>query len=210
MGIWSAIPLVVIVASATVFHYDWANALVYRGMGEEPPPGRSGPGSARSPSESRAAVDAGDHLSLDELLRRAAVEAPGWRKLTLALPAADAAVVQFTLDRGNGGQPQRRRDLTLDRKTGQVVSSQPFASDSPGRKARTMLRFLHTGEALGIAGQTVAGIVSATSAVMVWTGIALAWRRLIVPSFRRRKLARGRRASDPAWRQTEAQRRSRL
>lgn len=193
MGIWSAVPLLVIVSSATVFNYGWANALVYRSVGEEPPPPRSGaPGPAQQAVADLPAQAAGASLPLDELLARAAAEVPGWKRITLTLPAAGAAAVQFTLDRGNGGQPQYRRDLTLAAANGEVVASQPFSSVSPGRRIRTMLRFLHTGEALGVAGQTIAGIVSATSAVMVWTGIALAWRRLVSPFFRRRKLARGR------------------
>jgi uncharacterized iron-regulated membrane protein len=48
------------------------------------------------------------------------------------------------------------------------------------------VRFLHTGEVLGIAGQTIAGLVSLTSLFMVWTGLALAWRRLIVPLYRKK------------------------
>ncbi|MEX2124751.1 MAG: PepSY-associated TM helix domain-containing protein [Woeseia sp.] len=186
VGIWSAIPLVVIVASATVFNYDWADNLVYRIAGEEPPPPRGGPASARPAPESPAASR--NAMPLDRLIARAAAEVPGWRKLTLTLPVGGAAA-EFTLDRGNGGQPQYRQDLTLAAATGDIVESTPFSSVSPGRQARSMLRFLHTGEALGIAGQTIAGIVSATSAVMVWTGISLAWRRLISPFFRRRRLA---------------------
>jgi uncharacterized iron-regulated membrane protein len=50
-----------------------------------------------------------------------------------------------------------------------------------------MLRFLHTGEALGLAGQTIAGLVSLSSAIMVWTGLALAWRRLVRPQLRRHR-----------------------
>jgi uncharacterized iron-regulated membrane protein len=67
-----------------------------------------------------------------------------------------------------------------------VQSWAPFSSQPPGQRLRTWIRFLHTGEALGIVGQTIAGVVSATSVIMVWTGLALAWRRLIVPLFRRR------------------------
>jgi uncharacterized iron-regulated membrane protein len=52
------------------------------------------------------------------------------------------------------------------------------------------VRFLHTGEALGIVGQTIAGLVSFTSVLMVWTGIALAWRRLVSPLFRRKPATR--------------------
>ena len=62
----------------------------------------------------------------------------------------------------------------------------PFSSQTPGQRLRSWIRFLHTGEALGIVGQTIAAIVSATSVIMVWTGLALAWRRLISPLFRRR------------------------
>jgi hypothetical protein len=41
----------------------------------------------------------------------------------------------------------------------------------------TRLRYLQTGEALGIAGQTVAGLVSAGAAFPVFTGLSLSWRR---------------------------------
>ena len=36
-GFWAAIPLLVIISTATVFNYSWANNLVYRLAGEEPP-----------------------------------------------------------------------------------------------------------------------------------------------------------------------------
>lgn len=53
------------------------------------------------------------------------------------------------------------------------------------------MRSLHTGAALGIIGQTIAGLVSLTSLVMVWTGLALAlalaYRRLVVTPLRRRR-----------------------
>jgi uncharacterized iron-regulated membrane protein len=39
------------------------------------------------------------------------------------------------------------------------------------------MRFAHTGEVLGLFGQTIAGIATAGSVVLVWTGIALALRR---------------------------------
>jgi uncharacterized iron-regulated membrane protein len=61
----------------------------------------------------------------------------------------------------------------------------PFQSQSPGRQARSWLRFLHTAEALGPLGQTIAGLASLTSVIMVYTGLALAYRRQIVPLFKR-------------------------
>lgn len=200
-GIWSAVPLAVVVATAVVFSYPWANALVYRSFGEEPPArgaGRGGPPAA-SPTDRAAANNAAARaaegftsndapLPLDALIERASAHVQDWRTLTIDLPPDGAArpTVRIAVDQGNGGQPQRRHTLVLDAYTGEVAAWQPFASQTPGQQARSWIRFLHTGEALGVAGQTVAGIVSLTSVIMVWTGLALAYRRLIAPLFRRR------------------------
>jgi uncharacterized iron-regulated membrane protein len=198
-GAWSVTPLIVIVASATVFSYGWANDLVYRSFGEQPPVRGEAPASGAQPRATHALTGM---LSLDALAARAAAAVPGWKKLTLTLPVAGSREVQFALDRGNGGRPQHRRELLLDAASGAVVASRPFSSETPGRQARSIIRFLHTGEALGMAGQTVAGIVSLTSTIMVWTGLALACRRLIVPLWARRGKRRrrdaGERAADSA------------
>ncbi len=83
----------------------------------------------------------------------------------------------FTIDKGDGGQPHLRSTLTLDGRTGEVTRYETFADLTLGRRIRNTMRFAHTGEALGIPGQTIAGIVSAGGAVLVWTGLSLALRR---------------------------------
>jgi uncharacterized iron-regulated membrane protein len=189
-GIWSAIPLAVVVATATVFSYPWANDLVYRAVGEEPPRqgggGGGGGGRAPGPAETAAAGTPIARLGYDALLARAAAQGE-WRTLTLNIPAdPGAATIRIGIDQGNGGQPYLRHTLTLNGSTGAVDTWVPFSSQTTGQKARSWMRFLHTGEALGLVGQTVAGLVSFTSILMVWTGLALAWRRLVQPLFRRR------------------------
>jgi len=189
-GIWSALPLAIVVASSVVFSYPWANNLVYRSVGEEPPV-RSARGSPDGASRraipggveaSHGPTTAAARLSYDALLAKAAERAGNWRTITLQLPSSDAdTTLRFSIDQGNGGQPQRRQSITLDASTGEVREWLPFAAQPTGQKARTMIRFLHTGEALGVAGQTVAGVVSAASLIMVWTGLALAYRRLVAP-----------------------------
>jgi uncharacterized iron-regulated membrane protein len=196
-GIWSAVPLAVVVATATVFSYPWANNLVYRAFGEEPPArGGGGSGGRGQQTAAAAPITEWGHgtglsvLGLDALFERAAAHG-NWRTLTLTLPTdASATTVRFAIDAGNGGQPQLRHTLTLDATNGAVAAYVPFSSQTPGQQARLWVRFLHTGEALGIVGQTIAGIVSFTSLIMVWTGIALAWRRLVSPLFRRRPATR--------------------
>ena len=64
-----------------------------------------------------------------------------------------------------------------------------FADQTPGRRLRSWLRFAHTGEYYGLTGQTVAGLVSAGGVVLVWTGLALALRRLTAWIGRRRQTA---------------------
>jgi uncharacterized iron-regulated membrane protein len=187
IGFWSAVPLAAIVAGGVVISYPWATALVYRVYREEPPaPGGGALARGGGPGgRPRAGVEHGRHephtpvalVSLETLVAKAEAQMPEWRSISVALPAADAQRVTLTLDAGDGGQPHKRATLTLDRKTGDVVRWEPYSSQSPGRRARTWLRFAHTGEVYGIAGQTLAGVVTSGGAVLVWTGLALALRR---------------------------------
>ena len=181
-GIWIAVPLIIVIATAAVFSYGWASDLVYRSFGEEPPTrGRGG-----NPPAVATLAEGADPLSLDQLLQHATAGTPEWRTVTLNMPDDGAAVVTVRVDEGTGGQPQYRMDRDLDRSSGAIIAERPFSAASPGRQARIFIRFLHTGEALGVAGQTIAGIVSLLSLIMVWTGLALSWRRLISPLLQRR------------------------
>jgi uncharacterized iron-regulated membrane protein len=174
------------VATATVFSYPWANDLVYRAVGEEPPRGGGPRGQEASVVQDGTAIE---RLGYDALLARAAAHGE-WRTLTLSIPSdPEAPTVRVGIDQGNGGQPYLRHNLTLDASTGAVETWAPFSSQSTGQRARSWVRFLHTGEALGIVGQTIAGLVSFTSILMVWTGLALAYRRLVQPLLARRKPA---------------------
>lgn len=172
-GIWAAIPLIVIVATATVFYYPWANNLVYRLAGEAPP--ARGQASAEIPVD----VAPGNPLPIESLFAIAAEQVPNWRSIEFTLPEPDSATLDFSIDQGNGGQPQKRHSLTLDASTGDVANWAPFTSQSAGRQARSWVRFLHTGEALGIVGQTIAGLASLAGVVMVWSGLVLAMQRLL-------------------------------
>lgn len=208
IGIWTAVPLVVVVATATVFSYGWANDLVYLSVGEPPPSrtrGAAPPQGARAaplvaPTEAAQQASASEALSgrgshaasrpplgLDALLENAiAFAGDDWQRITLNLPQAEHHYVGFRIDRGNGGQPQHRHDIVLDTRSGALTESKPFQTLSAGQRLRSIVRYLHTGEVLGLPGQTIAGLVSLTSVLMVWTGLALAYRRLVAPLFRRR------------------------
>jgi uncharacterized iron-regulated membrane protein len=172
IGFWSLIPLFLVVISATVISYPWASNLAYRIAGEDPPPP-----AARPSAPARGAVPEVSTTGVNGLFSRAAEFTPGWQSITLRFPANDEAPLTFAIDHGMGGEPQKKANLTLNRQTGEVVKWEPFTSFGPGRRFRTILRFTHTGEVLGVIGQTVAGIVTFGTIFLFWTGIALALRR---------------------------------
>ena len=178
IGFWSFVPLFFIVLSAVVISYSWAGNLVYRLVGETPPAPRASqaqtnPGLQRGDREGEISFE-----GLDRLWLRAEQQMPGWKSISLRLPTSADTPLIFTIDQGNGGQPQKRATFTLNRNTGETIRWEPFSSYTAGRKLRTILRFAHTGEVAGIFGQTIAGLVSAGGAVLVFTGLALALRRI--------------------------------
>jgi uncharacterized iron-regulated membrane protein len=200
VGLWSFAPLAVIVASGTVISYPWASNLVYRAMGEAPPAPQARQAPAERPAGDRGTGERGagggreprvevDLAGLDAHLARAATQVDGWRSIALRVPTSPTAPLVFTIDAGTGGQPQKRGTLTLDRTAGHVVSWEPFDAASPGRRARMILRFAHTGEVLGLPGQTIAGVVSAGGAFLVYTGLALTLRRFVAWRKRRTSAA---------------------
>jgi uncharacterized iron-regulated membrane protein len=191
IGAWCLVPLFIVVISAVPISFPWGNDFVYRAMGEEPPARRGG-GAAeqargggrgargRSDGPQREAAETRNPLAgaagLDGLLTRASQQEPDWRSISVRIPEAASGPVAFAIDRGDGGQPQLRSTLTLDR-DGAALSYEDFSTQSPARQMRSIMRFAHTGEVLGLPGQTIAGIATAGSVVLVWTGIALAVRR---------------------------------
>lgn len=217
IGMWSAVPLAVIVASASVISFPWASDLVYRAVGEAPPARNGGGAAAGAPSRagagsgSAAVAGAGQGAGpgaqqgaergaraddaapaapplVGDVYALAAQRMPDWKSLSLAWPKAADAPLVYTLDRGMGGEPHKRATLTMSR-TGDAPEFKTFADQSVGRRARSFMRFAHTGEVFGFWGQTLAGIVSLGGAVLVYTGLALSLRRLLA-WLRRRSLRR--------------------
>jgi uncharacterized iron-regulated membrane protein len=172
IGSWSAVPLFIVVLCALPISFTWANAGLYRVTGDEPP--RPGPRREQG-ARSESAPDL-DTAMLDNAWRRATAQEPAWRTITFRVPDNGRAPLAFAIDRGDGGQPQLRSTLTLDRR-GDVVRYETFSTQPPGARLRAITRFAHTGEILGFTGQTIAGLASAGGSVLVWTGLALALRR---------------------------------
>lgn len=231
IGLWCAPILIVLTLTAMPISYRWAGNLVYRLVGEEPPPapGQAAPQTATAPAGAtrEAAAASGIErpspdvrpLERDVLLAGVQQRFPRWETITFRLatpqrggantppggtatpPRADAATNTGRPERAAGGQDRSgegRRSpqpvtvivkepgswprtatttLTLNPFTGESVKTEAFADLSTGRQIRGWMRFLHTGEALGVIGQLFAGLASLGGCFLVYTGFALSWRR---------------------------------
>ena len=74
-------------------------------------------------------------------------------------------------------QADLRTEIELDRETGEVVKTSGLSDQRPARRMRTWIRWIHTGEAGGWIGQTIAGVASFAGVMLVWTGLTLSLRR---------------------------------
>ncbi|HAK55950.1 MAG: PepSY-associated TM helix domain-containing protein [Vicinamibacterales bacterium] len=189
IGLWSAVVLVVLVGSGAVISYRWASNLVYLSVGEAPV------------SRSRPVAVAGAHPEADGVPKFAAwsgldrvyagtlAAASGWRTISIPLPRSAEPTVTVTVDAGTGGEPQKRERFVVSRASGELVERVEFSDGTLGARLRSILRFAHTGEVFGLPGQAVAGLASLGACVLVWTGLALSWRRFRAWRVRRREVA---------------------
>jgi uncharacterized iron-regulated membrane protein len=187
-GVWMLLPLAVIAGTGVVMSYGWANSLLYGAYGEQVPqrggPPGGGPGGG-PPRPAAAAEQPGARATLDQLLTTARVQLPDWQRLTLPVkPLGDA--VDIVAEVPGEGVRLPRRTLTVSAADASVIQLSPppeqvAAKQSPAQRARTWVRFAHTGEYYGVIGQTLAALASLLACVLVYTGLALAWRRLVRP-----------------------------
>jgi uncharacterized iron-regulated membrane protein len=203
IGVWTAPVLIVLTASGTIISYRWASDLVYRIAGE-PPPAAGSPG---TPAVQLSTPEPGAKpLGPDALLSQATAAAPRWEQMTIrfegnsprngstASPQNSGEPARGSRRGNDGDKPQvftvsvREQDMwplfganqySLDPFTGSVLRKETFAEYTPGRKVRSWLRFLHTGEALGLPGKTIAAMASLGGAALVFTGLSLAIRRFL-------------------------------
>jgi uncharacterized iron-regulated membrane protein len=115
---------------------------------------------------------------IDQLWWMAEQQIAEWRSITVRPPSRPGEPVIFLIEDERTLNPSARSQLTLHHATGEILSWEPYQGWSSGRKLRSWVRVLHTGEAGGMLGQFVAFTASIGGAVLVWTGLALGLRRL--------------------------------
>ncbi len=206
-GVWMLIPLFLIATSGAVMSFPWASNLVYAAFGEKPPQrggggaagggGQGGPGAPQGGprgepprvegAQGDAAATPAPRATLQQLFDAAVAQGDDWQRITLPLAAArDHVDVTVELKSTERRPPRKTYELsTTDASLVGPRNAAPAAAPSRGQQARTWFRFVHTGEQYGVIGQTIAGMASLAACFLVYTGLALAYRRLIRPLFRR-------------------------
>jgi uncharacterized iron-regulated membrane protein len=99
--------------------------------------------------------------------------------------AATTAPATFTVRSADTWPRTSNITLALNPYTGEVLRRTGYADQAPAQRVRAWTRFLHTGEALGLGGQLVAGLACLGGCFLVYTGFALAWRRFFPGSAKR-------------------------
>ena len=167
-GFWAALPLGIVVLTGIIMAYPWANAMLFRLAGS-PVPVREGNRGQRGHGTSVP-------RRLDQAFQQATGTVTDWQTATLRLPAAPSGL-NFSVDSGDGGHPDKREQVVVDGKTLEVKHREPFAALSRGQRWRSWVRFTHTGEAFGWWGETLALLAAFAAIVLSVTGYALALNR---------------------------------
>jgi uncharacterized iron-regulated membrane protein len=168
-GFWTLLPLGVVVITGVIMAYPWANALLFRIAGS-PMPVREGKRAPRG-------HDHGVPRQLGHAFQQATSSVTDWQTATLRLPVAPAGL-NFSVDSGDGGHPDKREQVVVDARTLEVKRCEPFAALSRGQRWRSWVRFTHTGEAFGWWGESLALLAALSAIVLSLTGYALSLNRL--------------------------------
>jgi hypothetical protein len=157
----------VIVASALPMSFPWANAALYRAVGEEPPSacGRWPASWRRLLRRPRRAPEVWRDVAYDAIERALDSRAKHGNGLDdhhHARACVGARTVDVPpIDRGKRRPATGFARLSPWIGTWSDPVTKRFADQKLGARLRSFSRFAHTGEVLGVTGQTIAGLASA-------------------------------------------------
>jgi uncharacterized iron-regulated membrane protein len=188
IGLWSAPILIVLTLTAVPISFQWGGRLINALVGAPQPGAGNAPAPTASVSPAPIVPPSPDArpLSQDALIAIVQKEIPSWQTITVGGaggrggagarggPGGGAA---FAVRTSDAWPRTATTTLTLNPYTGDVLRRAGYADQPPAQRVRSWTRFLHTGEALGLAGQLVAGLACLGGCFLVYTGFALSWRR---------------------------------
>ncbi|WP_017445610.1 PepSY-associated TM helix domain-containing protein [Gayadomonas joobiniege] len=172
-GIWCAPVLLLICLTATLFHFEWANKVLYGFYGQDLP---------KREKHQEVLSLAEDKVSYQYLFEQAQLHAEqnnyqNWYSMWMEI-GDELHQARFYIDKSIGHRQSLAYSLYFDTRSGEVTHTLAKRDWTPGDRAWGTARFLHTGEHYGFVGQTIAGLVSLLCCILVYTGVMLAFKRL--------------------------------
>ncbi len=179
IGFWCAPVLIVLTLTAMPISFRWAGSFLYTLTGTPlPASGPQSSGAPPPPAEVPAPAPGAAHVGVDPIFAAAQQALPRWQTATLRLPAAGARQPATVTVREHATWPRTAlTTLQFDPFTGKLLRRDGYADLSAARQIRAWTRYLHTGEALGKVAQFLAGVACLGGCFLVYTGLALTWRR---------------------------------
>jgi uncharacterized iron-regulated membrane protein len=162
----SPLPLEAVLATAQREAPAWTTLTLRLGGA---PDGRGGPREGRGgrPPE-------GGEATRDPTARRSDTS-------PTSAPSKGVAAPTVMVREANAWPRTASTTLVVDPFTGTVVRRSGYRDLPAAQQVRSWTRFLHTGEAVGWWGQLVAGLACLGGCFLVYTGVALSWRRFVRP-----------------------------
>lgn len=182
VGFWTAVPLAVVVFTGAMISFPKARtAILDLVVREEAGMQVAARNAAASDSDPAAPASLGPVAAsvLDGVVAQASERVGDWRRISVVIPEDANAPVEARIEQGLPGQPQKRFVARYDAVSGSEVDFVRPEEQPATSRIRGFFRFAHTGEYFGLWGQTVAGIVTLLTVILVWTGLALSWRRML-------------------------------
>lgn len=179
LGFWALIPILLITTTGTVMGYRWANQLLFAAVGDTLPPA---PPPKKPTTQPKVVANPQPKPlmkldALDAAYATAMQHVKTYQKVTLRWTDKPNEV-QVAVSQNDDPFSYDRTTIFIDRQTAALKRIETFADVPPGRRARSMMLPIHSGSILGIVGQIIAFCVCIIVLVLIYTGFALALRRL--------------------------------
>jgi len=183
LGFWAVPFLLIMVVTGSMHSFEWVRDTALRIVGS----GTAKPGAHDSlwaPGLSQKAIPAETpRLTLDELRDLADRELTGWTRLDL-FPAPgpnsenQTGTTRLVAKAPGWGPAFFPVVLQVHPYSGEILDTHSWDDLSRGTRLLAWNRWLHKGEAFGRVGQIIAGLACVVMLVLIYTGWALAIRRL--------------------------------
>jgi uncharacterized iron-regulated membrane protein len=174
VGLWCSPLLFLVTFTAICMSQNWASDMLFTLTGS-PLPNLKRDGGRNFNPNGPANIDIS---GINPLWAQAEKQVPGWKSISLRFAGNSGLPASFQIDTGDGSRPDTMAQLALERADGEIDRWQPYASENAGQKLRSWLKPIHTGEAGGLIGESLAVLAALGTIMLVWSGYSMAYSRL--------------------------------